>query len=122
MNNSSMVWVPNDLPRPLAVALSIEDPGEKIIERWLYLHLVTAKLDAMIRADPRAARHGLQMSVEHAPGLWSIAQQWPESQWASAVMQSDQTTSLLAPLKTEVIGQLVEAESPSLLEILELLA
>ena len=122
MNNPNMVWLPNGLPQGLAIALSIVDPGSKIIKRSLYLDLLTQKLDALIEANPKAARNALQMSQENAPGLWAIAEQFPVREWASALVRSDQMTNLLAPLKTEVDGRLANPQPQSLLGILELLA
>ena len=119
MNDSSKVWLPSGLSPATAMALSVEDPG-KPMTRSLYLDLLTAKLDAMIAANPKAARNALQMSQEEAPGLWAIAEQFPVKEWASALTRSDQMTKLLAPLKMD--GRLANPQPQSLLEILELLA
>ena len=119
MNDSSKVWMPGGLPAALAKALSVPNPG-KAMTPSLYRELLQQKLDAMIQADPKAAQQAMQMSVENAPGLWSIQQQHPTREWASALMQSDQMTRLLAPLKMP--GSLSAKQPQSLLEILELLA
>lgn len=119
MNDSSKVWLPNGLEPSVAMALSVVDPGAEI-SRSLYLNLLTAKLDAMIQADPAAAQRALEMSQEQALGLWSIAENHPRSEWASALVQSDQMTRLLARWKGG--GSLSNPKPQSLLEILELIA
>jgi len=119
MSNSSKVWTPGGLSPALAQALSVPDPGQPMTPS-LYRELLRQKLDALIQADPKAARQAMEMSRENAPGLWVIAQQNPPRAWASGLMQSDQMTKLLASLKMP--GSLSPKQPQTLLEILELLA
>ncbi len=114
MTSSAKHWLPKGLPPPL----SVPSPGEPV-SRSLYLSLIEAKLRGLIQADPKAARAALEMSQESAPELWAIAEQQPQSQWASALVRSDQFSSLLP---TNWSGAEVQPEPTSLQEVLELLA
>jgi hypothetical protein len=62
----------------------------------------------------------MEMSVEHAPGLWAIAQQNPIEYWAALLVSSDQVTIALTPLTMQ--GSLRPQQPQNLLEILEQLA
>lgn len=117
MSNSRKVWIPAGVPQGAEMALSVDAPRE-LMTPALYRSLLIQKLDGLILADPKAARRALEMSQEQAPELWAIAEQFPTSQWASAIVMSDQVTALLSPITGK--GRLAKPESPqSLLEILE---
>jgi hypothetical protein len=83
----------------------------------LYRHLLIAKLDRLIQADPQEARQAMEMSLEQAPELYSIAQQQPVSEWASAIVQGDTLMPLLSQVTAQ--GTLEQVPPQSLLEILE---
>ena len=119
MSDSSKVWIPLGARPGTAQALSVPNPGRQMTP-GLYLDLLTSKLDKLIQADPKGALQAMEMSQEQAPELWSIAQQYPPSQWASQLVRSDQMQGLLAPLSWK--GLLDQPTNQSLREILELLA
>jgi len=119
MNDSSKAWLPSGLPLEVARTLSVIEPGLPMTPS-LYRELLTARLDELIKADPKAARRALEMSQEQAPELWAIAEQYPISQWASALVRSDQMNALISQMRWT--GMKLPAEPPNLLEILELLA
>ncbi len=119
MNDSSRVWLPRGVAPGTEMQLSVPDPGQPMT-LGLYRQMLAAKLDGLIQADPKAARRALEMSQEEAPELWSIAEQQPISQWANALVRSDQMTRLLS--KVDGRGFLAASKPVGLLEILELLA
>ena len=119
MNDSSKVWLPSGLPPATAHLLSVPDPG-KPMTPGLYREMLVAKIDQLIQADPKAARQAMEMSQDEAPELWAIAEQFPASQWASALVRSDQMQALLSQTTGE--GKLATPHEHSLGEILELLA
>ncbi len=119
MNDSRKVWVPNGPESAVAMALSVTYSKTEL-SYSLYLDLLTLKLDALIQADPVAARRAMEMSPEHAPGLWSIAMTYPRRDWAGALARSDQVTALLGSWKQS--GSLSNPQPQSLTEILELIA
>ncbi len=105
-------WLPFGVPFALAMPAPCEP------SRWQYVAALELELGRLIEADPAAARSALEMSQEHAPELWEIAQQ-PRREWASAVTCGDQLTSLLPdPWRVSE----VEAEPHSLRAMLEALA
>ena len=87
----------------------------------IYRYLLRDKLQALIDADPEAAKRAMQMSVDAAPEFYQIAQSSPSNEWASQIIQSDGMNHLFSGLSME--GQLIDPPSPpqSLLEILEVL-
>lgn len=119
MNDSSKVWLPGGALPGTELALSVPDPGQPMTP-GLYREMLAAKLDGLIQSDPKAARQAMEMSQEQAPELWAIAEQYPPSQWASALLRSDKMAGLLAPLTWR--GRLAPAQPQSLREVLELLA
>lgn len=114
MNDSRTHWLPSEMPMSLSVPFSSSQPS-----RSQYLSLLQAKLDEQIKADLKDARQAMEMSQESAPELWSIAEQNPLSQWASALVKSDRLNSLLP---NPWGGEQVEPEQTSLREMLEQLA
>ena len=120
MSSSRRVWIPGGVPPEAEMALSVEHPG-RMMTPALYRSLLARKLDSLIQADPRAARSALEMSQEQAPELSAIAEQFPASQWADAIVSSDWMAALLGQVAWP--GRLVQPEPPqSLREVLELLA
>ena len=119
MNATNKVWLPGGLDEGYQQALSVPPP-QGPMSLGLYLSLLSDKLQAMIDADPKAARAALQMSQDSAPGLWAIQEERPRSEWGSAVVQSDQAQALLNQINLQ--GTLADPEPTSLQEILELMA
>lgn len=115
MTSSQKAWLPAGLPLALAVPM----PPQPMTPS-LYRDLLQTRLDELIQQDVKAARRAMELSQEDAPGLWAIAEQYPSSQWASAIVRSDQMTNLLAQSKGP--GQQVPDDKPSLSEMLEALA
>lgn len=121
MDSSSKAWQPPGLQAPMSELLAVPAPKPPVT-RGLYLSLLEAKLAELVEADPRAAKQALEMSQEGAPELWAIAEQYPRSQWASALVRSDSMGRLLAAVQWEQPGTLADPQPASLLEIAELLA
>ena len=119
MNTTSKVWLPDGLDEGYQHALAVPRP-QGPMSRSLYVSLLEAKLQRLIDANPRAATQAMQMSQESAPSLWAIQEQYPRSQWASAIVRSDQATALIDRIEWD--GTLAEPEPENLTEILELLA
>ena len=119
MSNSRTQWIPGGLSEPLAQALSVPNPGGPMTFD-LYRELLRQKLHALIYADPKEARSAMEGSVEHAPGLWTIAHQNPMKDWAALLVASDEMMVALSPLTMQ--GSLRPQQPQSLLEILEILA
>ena len=117
MSNSNMVWVPSGLPGNLGQALSVPNPGQKEMTHDLYRHLLAAKLDRLIQADPMEARQAMEMSVEYAPEFYSIAQDYQPMEWAIQIVMGDTLMPLLSQVTEK--GTLEPAQEQSLQEILE---
>lgn len=120
MSKSRTEWIPGGLAPKLAGALAVDQPGTTPMTFDLYRELLRRKLDSLIQADPKEARWAMEMSVEHAPGLWAIAHQNPMKDWAALLVASDEMKIALSPLTMQ--GSLRPQQPLSLLEILELLA
>ena len=115
MNSTKQHWIPAGVPK----VLSVQFPGNPVT-RELYLQFLQAHLDELIQADLKEARRALEMSQENAPELWAIAEQNPSSQWARALVQSDQLNALLP---SPWSGDRTSVESSqNLREMLEVLA
>jgi hypothetical protein len=110
MSDSKTVWVPKGMPANLAQALSVPNPG-------LYQSLLETKLDRLIQADPVEALAAMEMSVEEAPELYSIAQNYQTREWASQIVRGDTLMPLLAQVTAQ--GTLEPMQEQSLWEILE---
>lgn len=119
MNTSSKVWLPDGLDEGYKQPLAVPPP-QGPMSRSLYVSLLEAKLQRLMDANPRQALQAMQMSQESAPSLWEIQETCPRSQWASAVVRSDQATALID--KIEWNGTLADPEPENLQEMLELLA
>ncbi len=119
MNNSKKVWVPKGLPRNQAQALSVQNPGSKPMTLDLYRHLLAAKLSSLIQADPQEALGVMEMSMEELPELYSIAQQQPVREWASAIVWGDTLMPILAQVTTQ--GTVESVPEQSLRQVIEAL-
>lgn len=75
-------------------------------------------LQRLVEADHKAARGALEMSQEHAPELYLIAQNQPPSQWAKSLMSSDSMLSLLSRSPSQAKALLEQSDLQSLLELL----
>jgi len=75
-------------------------------------------LQKLVKADPKEARKALEMSQEQAPELFLIAQSHPQSQWATALMNSDSMLNLLSQQPSQAKALLQQSDLRSLLELL----
>ena len=73
-------------------------------------------LQRLVEADHKAAREALEMSQEHAPELYLIAQNQLPSQWAQSLMSSDSMQSLLSRSPSQAKALLEQSDLQSLLE------
>ena len=78
--------------------------------------LLLQHLERLVDADPKAARGALEMSQEHAPELYLVAQNQPPSQWAQSLMSSDSMLSLLSRNPSQAKTLLEQTDLQSLLE------
>jgi hypothetical protein len=77
-------------------AKPVPEPARRLTLQEEGRFLLTQHLRRLVDADPKAAREALEMSQEHAPELYLIAQYQPAKYWADAVMNSDSMHSLMA--------------------------
>lgn len=120
MNSTSKVWLPAGLDEGYQQPLSVPLPSSPM-SRSLYVSLLEAKIQRLIDLEPQQAKQAMQMSQESAPGLWSIQEHYPRNQWASAIVRSDQATTLLSQVQWDQMLS-AEPEPDNLLELLEMLA
>jgi hypothetical protein len=103
-------------------AKSVPEPARRLTPQEEGRFLLTQHLRRLVNADPKAAREALEMSQEHAPELYLIAQYQPAKYWGEAVMSSDSMHSLIARDRSpkeqeELMQSLLETEDlQSLLE------
>lgn len=119
MSNAKTFWQPaGDLSAGQAQALSVR-AGQKP-DRAIYLDYFTQKLQQLIDLSPNEARSSLEMSVEHAPELYSIAQNRSPKEWATCLAYSDSFHSLIARVDWDLPGeQITEPTETSLQSVLE---
>lgn len=86
---------------------------------------LATKLQALVDADPAAAREALEMSEEYAPEMYQIAQERNQAHWGYAIATSDSMMCLMNKLDwaQERIGKpaLLNMEPITLLEAMEAL-
>jgi hypothetical protein len=75
-------------------------------------------LSALVEADLQAAREAMEMSQEHLPEIYLIAQNQFPREWATALMNSDSMGSLLSRSPSPVKEMLQAPDLQSLLEML----
>lgn len=79
-------------------------------------------LHRLVDADPKEARRALEMSQEHLPEMYQIAQDQNQEHWAQAVMNSDSMNSLMSrnrePDEMQELLQIL-LETDSLAAVLE---
>lgn len=109
------VWVPDGALPGTEQALSVEYSGENMTPS-LHRDLLVAKLDALIRADPKEARRVLEMSQEHAPNFWTIPKFYAPKDWAVQIVYCDRLMPFLGSLTGT--GELAKWRPQSLREIL----
>lgn len=119
MRNTKTFWQPaGNLSEGQAQALSVR-AGEKPDEA-IYLDHLKQKLQELIDLSPHEARSVLEMSVEHAPELYSIAQNQLPKDWATCLAYSDSFHSLISRVDWNLPGeQIAEPTETSLQSVLE---
>jgi hypothetical protein len=118
MATSNLVWLPSGIATEHQQLLSVPPTSGRMIY-GLYVDLLGVKLQQLIDADRQHAKAAMQMSVEHAPGLWAIQEHYSIRDWGSAIARSDQTSMVIDHF--DWTGRLAKADNVSLLEILEFL-
>ena len=120
MNSSNEEWLPGGRLTPaqqqaLAVFGPKPEDEEMLRESW------GEKLQELINQDQKAARQLMEMSVENAPELLTIAAQNQPSQWGMQIAHSDSALSLFNRIDWEQPGTLQPSppESQNLRAILE---
>lgn len=87
----------------------------------LYVSLLATKFQQLIDADHLQARSAMEMSLEHAPELWSIAECGAPSHWGEALARSDVLMPILAKINWDDPGDLKMPSASTLRELLEVL-
>jgi hypothetical protein len=106
MNNTTKVFQlqknnsASELPRPLTEQ---ERDRQSLLEH----------LQNLVKADPKEARAAMEMSPEHLPEPYLIAQNQFPREWATALMNSDSMHSLLSrnPNQAKELLKLPDLES-----------
>lgn len=122
MTTTQSVWVPASNQLRLDQLLALSVPERSKPDRQEHRRLLAAKFQAMMDADPETAERGLQMSQEHAPGLYLVWVNHLRSELGQGLMNSDTVQSLLAQIDWAQPGSLEQAPEQNLLEMLEALA
>jgi hypothetical protein len=119
MSDTKTFWQPDgNLSTGQALALSVR--AEKKPDRSIYLDHLTQKLQQLIDLSPEDARSAMEMSVEHAPELYSIAKNRHPKEWATSLAYSDSFHSLIARVDWNLPGeQITEPTETSLHSVLE---
>jgi hypothetical protein len=119
MSKTKTFWQPSgNLSSGQAQALSVR-AGKKP-DRAIYLDCLIQKLQELIDLSPHEARLVLEMSVEHAPELYWIAQNQLPKEWATCLAYSDSFHSLIARVDWNLPGeQITEPTETSLQSVLE---
>ncbi len=112
-------WSPADLDPSVQVALAVPVSTSQLMTRWLFMDLLTAKLDALIQADPRAARAAMEMSQDQYPELYAIIMYCNMDDWAGAIVRGDRLAKILAG--ADWAGVVEAYEEQSLLAVLEVI-
>lgn len=75
-------------------------------------------LQRLVESNPQEAREALEMSQEQAPELFLIAQNQPQAQWATSLMNSESMHSLMSRSRSQAKTLLEQPDLRSLLELL----
>jgi hypothetical protein len=122
MNSSLKVWMPaGNLTETQRLVLSVP-ASSKPEPDSLYRELLAAKLQALVDADPEAARRHLEMSQDHAPELWAIAEEASPSEWGQRLASSEGMARILNKADLSKPGSLTQAEPLELTDLLEMIA
>jgi len=118
MNTQQTYWIPDgDLEPSEAMALAV--PASAKPRREVYRDLLARKLQDAIQLEPEEARAAMEMSQEHLPEIFQIAQDQPPKYWGTALVMSDTVSSLLNRIDWRQPGSLENLPPQSLLEVLE---
>ena len=97
MSNTSNYWIPaGDLSEGQALLLAV--PSKAKPDPQVYPMLLAEKLQDLIDQDEKEAQSALEMSQEHLPELYQIAQDQPPKWWGTSLTNSDSMHSLLSHL------------------------
>lgn len=120
MNTSQKVWLPagQNLSENQRLALAV--PTSAKPSKDIYQSLLALKLQEMVNQDPNEAKAAMEMSQEHAPILWLIAENQPQSQWGQEIASSDPMSMLTQEINWNHPGRVeTRNQEASLLEVLE---
>ena len=97
MSNTSNYWIPaGDLSEGQAMLLAV--PATAKPDRLAYRGMLARKLQDLVDESPQLARAALEMSQEHLPELYQIAQDQPPKWWGTSLTNSDSMHSLVSHL------------------------
>lgn len=96
MSNSQRLWTPKSpMTETQRAALTVEALRTQPMDAGLLRMLMAKKFHKLIFVDPPAARSAMQMSVDHAPELYQIAQNNPMKEWPGQLVASEAILRLL---------------------------
>ena len=109
MTNTIKFWTPaGNLTQGQAQLLAV--PASTKPARDLFDSKLAARLQALVDQSPREAQSALEMSQEHLPELWLIAQNQPSRQWGQSLTSSDSMHSLINQIDWSLPGSLQSQE------------
>ena len=115
MSNTSNYWIPaGDLSEGQALLLAV--PSKAKPDPQVYPMLLAEKLQDLIDQDEKEAQSALEMSQEHLPELYQIAQDQPPKWWGTSLTNSDSMHSLLSRNPSQVKTMLEQNDLQSLVE------
>ncbi len=118
MNTHQTYWIPDgDLEPSEAMALAV--PTSAKPRREVYRDLLARKLQKAVDLEPREALAAMEMSQEHLPEIFQIAQDQPPKYWGTALVMSDTVSTLWSRIDWGQPGSLENLPLQSLREVLE---
>jgi hypothetical protein len=109
MNSSTKAFQPQKIN-------SVSERPQPLTQREIDHSNLLKHLRKLVEADPKEARAAMEMSQEHLPEIYLIAQDQPERYWADALMNSDSMQILLSLSPHQAKELLQEQDLRSLLE------
>ena len=110
MTNTSKFWTPaGSLTQEQAQLLAV--PASTKPARDLFDSKLAARLQLLIDQSPKEAQSVLEMSQEHLPELWLIAQNQPSRQWGQSLTSSDSMHSLISQIDWSQPGSLHDQQA-----------
>ena len=109
MTSTSTFWTPaGSLTHGQLQTLAV--PAQSKPSQGLYPSLLAMRLQSLIDQSQEAARSALEMSQEHLPEMWEMAQSQPASAWGQSLTSSDSMHSLISQIDWSQPGSLTSQQ------------